>query len=225
MSLKPKKVSEVKKDQQKINEKMRKKKKTLLDDIPPYTFIISEGIKTEVAYINGFAEAINKKYANFSTGNRVVIKGTGRNCQSLLDYARKIVEFEMPQATIVWLMYDKDDFPLDNFDNTQFSAEQRLDKRTFKVAWSNESLELWFVLHFQELSSNTGREKYIEILKKKCGYRKNDPNLFELMKPNTEIAINRAKKQYESYPPDTPASKRCPATKVFELVEELKQYL
>lgn len=88
-----------------------------------------------------------------------------------------------------------DDFPLDNFDNTQFSAEQRLDKRTFKVAWSNVSLELWFVLHFQELSSNT------------------------------EIAINRAKKQYESYPPDTPASKRCPATRVFELVEELKQYL
>lgn len=225
MSLKPKKVSEIKKEQEKLNEKMRAKKKVLLDDIPPYTFIVSEGIKTEVAYITGFASAINKKYADFTTGEMIKIKGTGRNCQSLLDYARKVVENEMPQASIVWLMYDKDDFPLDNFDNTQFSAEQRLDSRTFKVAWSNESLELWFVLHFQELNADVGRDKYIEILKKYCNYRKEDPNLFELMRANTDLAISRAKKQYNSYPIDTPASQRCPATRVFELVEELKKYL
>lgn len=126
MSLKPKKVSEIKKEQSKLNEKMKRKRKIVLDDIPPYTFIVSEGIKTEVAYITGFASAINKKYANFTTGEMVKIKGTGRNCQSLLEYARKVVDIEMPQASIVWLMYDKDDFPLDKFDNTQFSAEQRL---------------------------------------------------------------------------------------------------
>lgn len=225
MSLKPKKVSEVKREQAKLNDKMKKRKKILLDDLPPYTFIVCEGIKTEVAYITGFASAINKKYANFTTGELIKTKGTGRNCQSLLNYARKIVEDEMPQASLVWLMYDRDDFPLDNFDNTQFSAEQRFDSRTFKVAWSNESLELWFVLHFQELNTNVGRDKYIEILKKYCDYQKNDPNLFEYMKENTDIAINRAKKQFNSYPIDTPASQRCPATKVFELVEELRKYL
>ncbi len=225
MSLKPKKVSEIKKEQSKLNEKMKKKKKVLLDDIPPYTFIVSEGVKTEVAYITGFATAINKKYANFTTGEMIKIKGTGRNCQSLLDYARKIVENEMPQAAIVWLMYDKDDFPLDNFDNTQFSAEQRTDSRIFKVAWSNESLELWFVLHFQELGVNIGRDKYVELLEKHCDYCKNDPNLYEIMKPNTDIAIKRAKKQYNEYQEDIPASQRCPATRVFELVEELKKYL
>lgn len=225
MSLKPKKASEIKKEQAKLNGKMMKKNKVLLDDIPPYTFIVSEGIKTEVAYITGFASAINKKYANFTTGEMIKIKGTGRNCQSLLNYARKVVNNEMPQASIVWLMYDKDDFPLDNFDNTQFSAEQRLDTRTFKVAWSNESLELWFVLHFQDLDTNVRRDKYIEILEKHCDYRKNDPNIFELLKANTNAAITRAKKQYNTYPKDTPASQRCPATKVFELVEELKKYL
>lgn len=225
MSLKPKKASEIKKEQAKLNDRMKKKKKALLDDIPPYTFIISEGTKTEVTYIRGFACTINKKYADFSTGERIKIKGTGRNCQSLLDYARKIVAVEMPQASTVWLMYDKDDFPLDNFDNTQFSAEQRLDSRTFKVAWSNESLELWFVLHFQDLSVNVGRDKYVEMLEKHCNYRKNNPNLFELMKANTDIAISRARKQYASYPQNASASQRCPATKVFELVEELKKYL
>lgn len=225
MSLKPKKVSEIKKEQAKLNEKMKKKKKVVLDDIPPYTFIVSEGIKTEVAYMSGFASAINEKYSNFTTGERIKVKGTGKNCQILLRYARKAVEEEMPQATIVWLMYDKDDFLLDNFDNTQFSAEQRLDSRRFKVAWSNESLELWFVLHFQDLSANVGRDKYIKILENCCSYRKNDPNLFELMKANTEMAINRAKKQYNAYSKDIPPSRRCPATKVFELVEELGKYL
>lgn len=225
MSLKPRKVSDVKREQQKLNEKMNKKKKTLLDDLPPYMFIISEGVKTEVTYMKGFADVINKKYSDFSTGNRIQIKGTGKNCQSLLAEARKSVEEIMHQATIVWLMYDKDDFPLDNFDNTQYSAEQRYDSREYKVAWSNESLELWFVLHFQELHVNIGRERYVKILEERCNYRKNDPQLFELFKQGMDIAITRAKKQYYGYATDTPPSKRCPATRVFELVEELKQYL
>lgn len=225
MSLKPQKASELKKEQDKLNKKMEKKRKVLLDDIPPYTFIVSEGTKTEVAYIAGFISAINKKYADFTTNEMIKIKGTGRNCQSLLKYAREVVDNEMPKASIVWLMYDKDDFPFDNFDNTQFSAEQRLDSRTFKVAWSNECLELWFVLHFQDLSVNVGREKYIKILRKYCNYQKNATDLFEIMRTNMDVAIIRAKKQYESYSKDTPPSKRCPATKVFELVEELKRYL
>lgn len=225
MSLKPRKISDQKKDLARYNAKMNKRKKTVLDDLPPYTFIVSEGIKTEVAYISGFARAINNKFSKFSTSEYIKIKGTGRNCQSLLNYARRIVEKEMPQATIVWLMYDKDDFPHDNFDNTQFSAEGKNDDRKYRVAWSNESLELWFVLHFQDLSANVGRDRYIEILEKSCNYRKNDPNLFELMKPKMSEAIKKAKDLYLSYPEDTPPSQMCPATRVFELVEELSQYL
>ena len=50
------------------------------------------------------------------------------------------------------LVYDKDDFPYDDFDNTQFSAEGRSD-REIKAAWSNESIELWFCF----ISRNTVR--------------------------------------------------------------------
>lgn len=125
MSLKPLKVSEQKKNQEKINAKMQKKKKELLDDLPPYTYIISEGTKTEPNYISGFADAINSKYREFSSGPRILVRGTGRNTKGLLKFARTQVEREFPQAEVVWLMYDKDDFPLDNFDNTQYSAEKR----------------------------------------------------------------------------------------------------
>ena len=61
MSLKPLKVSEQRKNQEKINAKMHKRKKELLDDLPPYMYIISEGTKTEPNYIRGFADAINAK--------------------------------------------------------------------------------------------------------------------------------------------------------------------
>lgn len=121
-------------------------------------------------------------------------------------------------------MYDKDDFPLDNFDNTQFSAEKRKENRQYRVAWSNECIELWFVLHFQELVVNNGREQYQQILKQKCGYEKSLENLFDLLKDKTDVAIQRAKRQYESYNDEAP-SKRCPATRVYELVDELRKYL
>lgn len=46
----------------------------------------------------------------------------------------------------------------------------------------------------------------------------------ELFKDKTDIAIQRARRQYESYH-DAAPSKRCPATRVYELVEELWKYL
>lgn len=224
MSLKPIKASEQKKNQERINAKMQKRKKELLDDPPPYIYIVSEGKETEPNYISGLAKAINSKFSDLSSGDRIIVKGTGRNTRGLLKYARKVVESDFPQAAVVWLMYDKDDFPLDDFDNTQYSAEDKKDNRQYRVAWSNECIELWFVLHFQELEVNNGREHYRKILRQKCGYEKNLKNIYDLLMDKTNIAIKRARRQYESYN-DLPPSKRCPATRVYELVEELQKYI
>lgn len=224
MSLKPLKASEQKKNQQKLDQKMQKRQKELLDDIPPYIYIISEGTKTETNYITGLTDCINERYKDLSSGERIVVKGTGRNTRSLLNYARTQVSIDHPRAEVVWLMYDKDDFPYDDFDNTQYSAESRKDSREYRVAWSNECIELWFLLHFQELTVNVGRAAYQEKLKELCNYQKNLTNLYEILKDNTELAIKRAKKQYEEYG-DKPPSQRCPATRVYELVEELQKYI
>lgn len=202
----------------------KKKKYESLYELPPYTYIVSEGIKTEPYYISGLVDAINKKYYNLSTDKRIKVKGTGRNTKSLLEYARRQVEQDLPQASVVWLMYDKDDFALDNFDNTQYSAESRNDERAYKVAWSNECIELWFILHFQDLNSNVGRERYQEILHNYFDYKKNLRNIYDLLKEHTQDAIRRAKRQYEEYN-NLPPSQCCPATRVYELVEELQKYL
>lgn len=224
MSLKPKKFSELKKEQIHLKSKMQKKQKEINYELPRYTYIVSEGTKTEPYYIEAIVKLINEKYRAFSTGKFIVVKGTGRNTKGLLEYARKNVEREFPQAEEVWLMYDKDDFPIDSFDNTQYSAEGRQSGRQYRVAWSNECIELWFLLHFQDLSVNVGREKYKELLKEYCDYEKNMQNIFAMIRDKTDIAIVRAKRQYESYG-DAAPSQRCPATRVYSLVEELLKYL
>ena len=220
MSLKPLKAS----DQRILNGIMQPRKKEILDELPPYTYIVSEGVKTEPNYISGFTDEINEKYRDFTSGKRIIVKGAGRHTKNLLRYARNQVREDFPQAAVVWLMYDKDDFPLDDFDNTQHSAETRQDSRQYRVAWSNECIELWFVLHFQDLTVNNGRNQYRRILRQYIDYEKDMPNLYALLKEHTYKAIQRAKRQYASHS-GLPPSRCCPATRVFELVEELLYYL
>ena len=172
-----------------------------------------------------------KKYKKFLPGDRIVVKGTGRNTQSLLEYARKTVNKEFPQAESVWLLYDKDDFPYDDFDNTQYSAEQKKDSREYKVAWSNECIELWFLLHFQELHASVGREQYYKMLSDHFAtlgikkYDKSIPNIYDILSDKTDIAISRAEIQYKDYGDNVPPSQRCPATRLFELIKLLKEYI
>ena len=73
-------------------------------------------------------------------------------------------------------------------------------------------------------SGINGRAHYQEILKQKCDYEKNKEGMYAILKDKTDIAIRRAKQQYESYE-NEPPSRRCPATRVYELVEELQSYL
>lgn len=229
MSNKPMKHSDLKK----INSMFQKSKRAVEESkpLPPYTYIFSEGRKTEPYYISGLVDELNKKYQDAGTQKRFIVEGTGRNTRGLLSYARGIISKKYPSTQVIWLMYDKDDFPYDDFDNTQYSAEQKLeDNRTYRVAWSNECLELWFLLHFQDLSANIGRVEYrkkLDIHFKKLGYDKYDKSskkIYSILKDKTDIAIKRAEKQYKEYN-GAPPSQCCPATRVYELVCELRQYL
>lgn len=223
MSLKPLKASTKKK----LEAAMQKKNKKIeeLHQLPPYMVIFSEGIKTEPLYIQGLTNQVNQKYAQFTSGDRITVIGTGRNTKSLLNYARKTVDTDYPECKVVWLMYDKDDFPYDDFDNTQFSAEGRTCEQEYHVAWSNECIELWFLLHFQPLFANLDREQYYDILKGYFPYKKTLENIYDILKDKTNIAIGHAEALYAGYEEDTPPSKRTPATRVHELVCFLSAYL
>lgn len=103
MSLKPLKAS----TQKKLEAAMQRKRKKIekLHKLPPYTIIFSEGTKTEPFYIQGLTKQVNQRYAQFTSGDRITVIGTGRNTRSLLKYAREIVEAKYPACEDVWLMY------------------------------------------------------------------------------------------------------------------------
>ena len=227
MSLKPKKHSDIKKMEEKM--KAKASKMDTLQELPPYTMIVSEGIKTEPLYLKGFVNKINERYKHITKEPHIHVYGTGRNTQGLIRFVdKKIASGEWEHYKKIWLVYDKDDFPLDNFDNTQFEAESR-NKPCMAVAWSNESIELWFLLHFQEYRSNNGREQYIEKLNQYFEYSKTREDLYDILmqKGSLEEAKRRAKKMYREFVEAGVSSMAAmvPATRVYELVEELEKYL
>ncbi|WP_085559772.1 RloB domain-containing protein [Carnobacterium iners] len=125
-----------------------------------------------------------------------------------------------------WAVFDKDDFPNDHFDNAITKAEAH----NIKTAWSNESFELWYCLHFSLQQSALSREAYNasldNLLKAKgySGYSKIDSGIYPILRPYMDTAIKNAKKLDTRYT-DLTYSKRNPCTKVYKLVEELKEII
>lgn len=227
MSLKPKKKSE----QKKIDAKL-KTKNTQIENkykLPPYIMIVSEGTKTEPLYLKGFVRKINEQYKSISKNNHIDLYGTGRNTKGLLKFIeKKLTDGSWSHYKQFWLVYDKDDFPYDDFDNTQFMAEARK-KPKISVAWSNESIELWFLLHFQDYYANNGRKQYIEKLNEYFDYSKTREDLYDVImeKGSLSDAKKRARKMYQEFSDGkiTSPSAMVPATRMHELIEDLEQYI
>lgn len=227
MSLKPKKASEIKKIEAKM--KAKASKMDSLNKLPQYTMIVCEGIKTEPIYIQGFVDKINERYKGISKEPHIVVYGTGRNTNGLIRFVDEMIaDGKWSRYKKFWLMYDKDDFPADNFDNTQFEAEARKNP-VMAVAWSNESIELWFLLYFEDYCANNGREQYIEKLNKYFEYSKTREDLCDILaeKGSLEDAKRRARKKYQEFldAKVSSMSEMVPATRVYELIEELEGYL
>lgn len=114
-----------------------------------YSFlIVSEGTKTEPEYFRHFT----------SRRSRVQVVGADRSTKKLLEEALRIRD--LGTFDYKWLVFDKDD-------NEDFNeAIQLAEKAGFQCAWSNESFELWFCLHFIDLRTSVSRRQYIDILER-----------------------------------------------------------
>jgi len=227
----------------------RKKRKEDIRERAPYKYlIVSEGIKTETNYFQGIQNKINVRYnntVNIKESIELKIEGTGRNTNSLVNVVDTfLVDIDRYLNTSdvlyghIWVIFDKDDFT----DNQFNSAISQANARGYNVGWSNESFELWFLLHFEHLVSGIGREQYNEKLTKHFrenkiftkykikgnDYIKNIEHIFEILYDNGSYkqAINRAEKLLKDFEDKgiyTP-SKMKPATTVFKLVLELSQF-
>lgn len=173
--------------------------------------IVCEGQQTEPLYFEAFEV--------YSASVKVI--GTGKNTESLVNEAMKYIgEYDE-----VWCVFDKDSFKSQQFNNACKKAEEK----GMRVAYSNESFELWYLLHFQFLESKIDRKTCIEKLnrtfKEKFGetYRKNDRFNFERLKPLQNTAVKHAKRLAKNYSSHETPAQRFPVTYVYELVEELSK--
>jgi len=198
--------------------------------------IVCEGF-TEQHYFRAFMESLNMDK------NSIRTVGEGRNTTGLID---KVDEYfdsvdkicgkqRIPYSNErIVFVFDKDDFSANNFNTAIKMAEARYPG--CKVAWSNESFELWLCLHFEYVQSSLHRDAYNEkltvifrkndIFTKRQNFDsngKNDPHLYEKIKHcggNLTNAINWARKLADAYDLNNPA-KANPVTIVYEAVEAL----
>lgn len=199
---------------------------------PERHLFVSEGTKTEPNYISGLIDRICQCVGN-GAKNQFVVYGGGSNTLDLLSKAEQYQRNDSDSFQHVWIIFDKDDFPSDAFDNTVTRCLE-LNKRyannrdlKFHAIWSNQCVELWFLLHYEYLVSDISRDKYCEKLSKhfKRKYEKNDPNIFHTLSPKTKTAIKYAKKLIKEYKEGTPPSQMAPSTNFYELVEEFIDYI
>jgi hypothetical protein len=178
--------------------------------------IVCEGEKTEPNYFRKFPD-------NPEVYDRIDIHGTGYNTISLVNEAIKLKE-EARNKRIpyieVWCVFDKDDFPIEQFQNAIVLAE----KNQIKCAYSIEAFELWYLLHFNFYDAALSREQYSEKLSElmKKAYKKNGDEMHKLLEKRQGKAIRNAKKLY-AIQHVQPFSEQNPITTIFRLVERLTQ--
>ncbi len=202
-------------------ERKEKKRRVNIRTKLVYFLIVCEGEKTEPNYFIALERTLPPGTVELK------IDGTGRNTLGLVNYAIKHRDDALKKYDRVWAVFDKDDFPDDNFNNAIIKASAN----NVNCAWSNEAFELWFLLHFQFVNTGMKREDFKAYLEREIKrksknahykYLKNDPNTCSILEihGNQKQAIEWAKQLNQKYS-DQRYSTHNPCTLVHELIEEL----
>ena len=166
-----------------------------------------------------------------SSISNILVSGEGKNTINLFDKAKQLAKDSANVYRHVWVVYDTDDFPAEHIDGVvQLCAENSTEETEYHAVWSNQCVELWFLLHFSFMQSDIHRKEYWSKLTDwltKIGegeYKKNCTDMYKVLRPFMDFAIVNAKRLDETNQ-GKPPSKAAPGTKVYELVEMLKPYL
>ena len=211
----------------KNNSISRKNKLRSKRQAPANFLIVCEGKQTEPNYFNGLKRKINEKYGNKVDVliPNIEIKGIGMNTVSLVKYTEQKVNHANKVYGQVWVVFDKDDYRDEQFDSA-------IDNCKYKVAWSNPNFELWLLAHFKRIDRYISKDDILkeidrEFQKSGLGeYIKNDKDVFTKVTSDGKIDNAIKNCEYmENLNKDGQASQRNPMTRVYKIVDELKEYL
>ena len=126
---------------------------------------------------------------------------------------------------IIWVVFDKDDFPDRDFNRAIGMAEAG----GMRVAYSNQAFEYWFLLHYNLVQGPMHRNQYETKLSGLLGFSYNKEagtggRVFRELGGKQAQAITNAKavlRRMEGIPPAQAES----STTVHLLVEELNKYI
>lgn len=200
--------------------------------IKPTILIVCEGENTEPSYFRQFK----------LTTATIKPVGEGYNTISLVKRAVQLSkEKEYDQ---VWCVFDADPKP----DNPQqaknfIKAIDLANKKKFGIAYSNQAFEYWLILHLDDhQGGGMNRADYNDKINKLLkpfsqsydgeGSKIITESFFEILdgfdiktkKERKQLAIERAKRNYNRFDHSNPANEES-STTVFKLVEELLKYL
>ena len=198
-------------------EKHDKKRKVATRRVHLNYLIVCEGEQTEPNYFKSLVGGRNSRVLS------VDVLGMGESTCRLVRTAMEERDKSPIEYDRVWTVFDKDDF-IDFNEAIELARTNNIN-----AAWSNESFELWYYLHFQYLDTPISRAQYIDALNREIrkfepeySYAKNDKATFTILCQygNLDMAIRHAE-HLETLYHDTNYDTHKPCTKVHHLVLEL----
>jgi len=158
----------------------------------------------------------------------------GQSKQKLIESTEEIVKSADIIYDAIWCVFDMDinqgEKELSDFDNAITSGQAK----GYRVAYSNDSFELWFYLHFHYTDQKHHRTFYYQELSKEfsCNYEKDGKRyefckkIYSLLdsdnKASQSKALERAELLYEKSK-DLKYHLQNPITMVYELVQFLNK--
>ena len=151
-------------------------------------------------------------------GRVLEVVGTEYNTGSLVDEAVRLKQEQKQSYNQCWCVFDRDSFEADDFN----SAIRKAEAAGFQVAYTNEAVELWYLLHFDDHQSALSRHQYEAMLAQCLGhpFRKNSTTMYRELEGRQEQAVRRAERLLTEYAPHNPQQDN-PCTTVHLLVREL----
>ncbi len=203
-----------------------KERKISTREIAIRFLIVSEDTKSSTDYF----KALIKEVQAACSGSEVVgiakdsvVEGCGMSTSRLLQEAKSIKSRRQISFDRCWLVFDKDDFS--DFNRSIREATDA----GFDVAWSNESFELWYLLHFRYHNTAISRDECMKVLEaemQKCKpsfrYDKGSSSMHSILAEHGDQgqAIKYAEKLRNTYQ-DTDYSSHNPCTHVDRLIREI----
>ena len=193
------------------------------------------GKKTEPLYFGKALQVISNGFYKYSKGQTTIkydLKTIAYDPLNMAKSVKSVLRLFEYQFDEVWVVFDKDDFKKDNFDNAIIAIEHmnKQNRSTrFMALWSNQCIELWFLLHFEYLHSALHRNDYYPKLTNYIhkDYKKNDSEIFNVLLDNggkINVAMKNARKLLENSE-GLSFSEKWPATNVAKFFEEYIDYI